>query len=82
MRTRAQCGPRCYFCWCRYEKAALLESETGEASEDEPSYLLLGRAAEMLRSGGPRLKPDYNRAGEFSLKRSERCISGTERVPV
>ena len=56
--------PTVSVCFCRYEKAALLASETGEACEDEPSYLLLGRAAEMLKTGGPKLEPDYSRAGE------------------
>lgn len=38
-----------------------------DGTQDEPRYLLLAREAEMLMTGGFRLKKDPQRSGEASF---------------
>lgn len=52
-----------------YEKAVFCDSE--EAPDQDPSYLLQGRAAEMLKTGGPSLEPDPARAAELFTEAAE-----------
>ena len=56
----------------RYALAAEANVDDNAAAE-EPTYLLLGRSAEMLKSGGPRLEPDYSRAGDVFNNAAEKA---------
>ncbi|XP_043209995.1 eukaryotic elongation factor 2 kinase-like isoform X2 [Amphibalanus amphitrite] len=55
-----------------YALAADTDVDESAVAED-PTYLLMGRCAEMLKAGGPRLEPDYSRAAEVFNSAAEKA---------